>query len=330
MIARDGYAGEKVLLTGASGFIGSHLCRALRGVGAAIHAVSRKHSPGVCDGVAWWQGDLADVEWVRRLVRDLRPERIFHLAGEVTGSRTPEVVLPSFRGNLMSTVNLLTAVQETGCRRLVLAGSLEEPQSGDADAPPCSPYAAAKAAGSGYARMFHSLYEAPVVLLRIFMTYGPGQSDLQKLVPYVILSVLRGEDPRLTSGTRLVDWIYVKDVVHGILLAGQAHGIDGQTVDLGSGQLTSIREVVEMLIESMNAGVRPLFGVLPERPREQVRKANIAAAERMLQWKPETGLADGLRRTIEWYTENFSDLEKYAAAPLRSMGSAMMRELRNK
>src|SRR5262249_21749638 len=228
--------------------------------------------------------------------------------------------MPAFRGNLMSTVNLLIAVQETGCRRLVVAGSLEEPETGDVEVTPCSPYAAAKAAGSAYARMFHSLYQLPVALLRIFMTYGPGQRDAQKLVPYVILSALRGEDPKLSSGRRLVDWIYVKDVVDGILLAGQADGINGRTVDLGSGELTSIRRVVEMLIENTNVQVCPRFGVLSERPMERVRKANIAVAEKMLKWNPATGLADGLRRTIEWYREHFSDLEKCSATQALSSG----------
>jgi UDP-glucose 4-epimerase len=98
---------------------------------------------------------------------------------------------------------------------------------------PCSPYAAAKWSVSGYARMFRALYQIPVVIAKIFMVYGSGQTDHTKLIPYVILSLLRGEAPRLSSGVRLVDWIFVDDVVDGLIGCAQTHGIDGRTVEFG-------------------------------------------------------------------------------------------------
>jgi UDP-glucose 4-epimerase len=304
----NSYVGEKILVTGASGFIGSHLCRRLRDSEAQIHVVSRVSSRNA-DGSVHWQGDLADIAFVHHLIKEVSPDVIFHLAGEVTGSRNPDCVMPAFRGNLVSTVNLLTVASEISCRRFVLAGSLEEPEAGDREIIPCSPYAAAKWAGSAYARMFHALYQFPVAISRMFMVYGPAQRDLQKLIPYVILSLLRGEAPRLSSGTRLVDWIYVDDVVEGLLLAGQARGIDGMTIDLGSGQLVPIRDVVELLVNMVNPRISPLFGALPERPMEQVRIADVTKSETTLRWKPVISLGEGLQRTVEWYAAHFSDLE---------------------
>jgi len=129
----------------------------------------------------------------------------------------------------MTAFNLLIAGAENSAGRMVLAGSFEEPD--EVDTAPCSPYAAAKWAASGYARMFHALYQVPVVVAKIFMVYGPGQLDYTKLIPYVTLSLLRGEAPMLSSGARLVDWIYVDDVVDGLIGCAQAPGIEGRTVN---------------------------------------------------------------------------------------------------
>src|SRR5262249_14492192 len=159
----------------AGGFIGSHLCRRLRTAGADIRAVLWSDSECAENAFECYRGDLSNSDWSRQLIGDLRPQFIFHLAGEVTASRAPEREVPTLRGSLLTTVNLLTAVQEFGCKRILLAGSLEEPEIGEAV--PCSPYAAAKSAATAYARMFHSLYQLPVAVMRIFMVYGPGQRD---------------------------------------------------------------------------------------------------------------------------------------------------------
>lgn len=83
--------------------------------------------------------------------------------------------------------------------------------------------------------MFHALYKVPVTLARLFMVYGPGQKDLKKLVPYVILARLQGEDVKLSSGTRPVDWVYVDDVVEGLVRMSRQAGVAGQRIDLGTG-----------------------------------------------------------------------------------------------
>ncbi len=105
---------------------------------------------------------------------------------------------------------------------------------------PQSPYAAAKWAGAGYGRMYHDLFCAPVVILRPFMTYGPGQA-VAKLIPSVTLALLRGERPKVSAGTVGADWVYIADVVEGFIAAATAPGIEGETIDLGTGTLVPIR-----------------------------------------------------------------------------------------
>lgn len=298
--------GKQVLVTGASGFIGSHLCDRLKQIGATVHGISRTlRAP--TGGVQWWQGELTDIEVIRRLFKEIRPDTIFHLASHVYGAPNLEHVLPAFTANLQSTVYLLTAAAETGCRRMVLTGSLAEPVYEQGEMFPSSPYAAAKWASSAYGRMFHALYKLPVVMTRVFMVYGPAQRDLTKLIPYVTVSLLQGKAPKISSGSRMVDWIYVNDVIDGFLSVAAASGIEGATIDIGSGHLVSIREIVERLQTIVNAGPPATFGALQDRPLEPVRIANVTEAYSSIGWKPGMSLDAGLRTTMEWYKEHLPE-----------------------
>jgi len=290
----------KVLVTGASGFIGSNLCRYLCRFGGEVHATSRIKRVTTANGPRWWQGDIADLATARNLMSMVKPDIVFHLAGVVGASPSLEMVLPTFHSLLTSTVNLLAVLAEGGCHRIVLAASMTEPDPVHGELTPGSPYAAAKWAASAYGRMFHRLYKTPCVMLRTFMTYGPTQ-DPMKLIPSVTLALLRGEAPRLSSGKYQADWIYINDVVEGLLNAALTPQIEGATIDLGSGTLVSVRTVVQQLVTLMGTQIEPLFGALPDRPSEQVRVANTTDTYAKLGWKATTSLEAGLQQTVAWY-----------------------------
>lgn len=293
-------SGGRALVTGASGFIGGHLARRLAKAGVAVHGVSRRErQPG--DGVArWWQADLAESGAAERLLSEIAPDIVFHLASHVYGSRELSHVLPAFRDNLATTVELLTAASSRGDCRLVLAASMEEPRPGDTT-PPASPYAVAKVAASSYARFFHSLYHLPVTIARIFMVYGPDQKDEKKLVPYVTRCLLAGESPRLSSGSRSVDWIYVSDVVDALIVLAARDDLAGRTVDVGTGVASSVRRVVELLAEIVGGDAEPQFGAIDERPNETEPVADVEATAELAGWRAEISLEQGLERTVAWY-----------------------------
>jgi nucleoside-diphosphate-sugar epimerase len=157
-----------------------------------------------------------------------------------------------------------------------------------------------------YGRMFYQLFELPVVMPRIFMTYGPDQKDENKLVPFVLLQLLRGEAPKLSSGRRRADWIYVDDAVEGLLRAAIIPGIEGRTFDLGSGSLVSVREIVEELIKITGSTVNPAFGALPDRPFEQERPADTSFMSDELGYRPGTSLKRGLESTVSWYRQRLN------------------------
>jgi UDP-glucose 4-epimerase len=299
----ENLAGRTVLVTGGRGFLGSNLCQRLAEVGAVLHATTTARASEDSVGIRWHRMDFADISEVRDLVDQVHPEIIFHLAGHGVGAPGIEQVLPTFNHDLAGTVNLLTVVAERKTtRRVLLAASLEEPTPADAHIPPATPYAAAKWASGVYARMFHALYETPVVMVRPYMAYGPGQRT-HKLIPHVILALLQGESPKLSSGLRPVDWVYVGDVIEGMIAAAVVPGIEGSTFDLGSGELVPIRAVVEKLVEITGASALPKFGALPDRPMERVRVADTAPASESLGWKCVTSLEAGLKKTVAWYEQ---------------------------
>jgi UDP-glucose 4-epimerase len=301
-------AGKSFLVTGASGFIGSHFCARLLEAGAQVHAISR-NPPSLADRpIRWWRCNVAELNELSAVFHAVRADYVIHLASQVTGSRELNAVLPTLHANLVSTVNLFKLGVELGCTRMIVAGSLEEPEAGADGAAPCSPYAAAKWAASGYARMFHELYRLPVVVARLFMTYGPAQADLNKLIPYVTLALLRGQAPKLSSGLRQVDWIFVDDVVDGLLAIALAPDVDGETFDLGSGLLVPIRQVVEQLCSFIGGPAQLLFGALPDRPLERIRVADVDRSFRKLAWKPLVPLASGLETTVKWYRDHFDQI----------------------
>jgi len=292
--------GQRVLLTGARGFVGHHLSAALRAAGAEVHATSRSRRDHE-DGVRWWQVDMESPEAITGVIATAKPDLVYHLSGLAHGGAALALALPTFHSLLASTVNLLTAVTATGCRRVVLIGSLDEPIGDAAEAVPRSPYGAAKWAASAYGRMFHRLYATPVTIARVFMMYGPHQAE-DKVIPQSIRYLLDGRVPQLRSGERRLDWIFADDAVEGLLRAASAPDLEGATVEIGSGVATSVREVVTELAALVDPPIARIFDPIPDAPRDPVRVADTANAERLLGFRARIPLRDGLARTVEWYS----------------------------
>jgi UDP-glucose 4-epimerase len=293
-------AGRRVLVTGASGLIGSHVLGAI-GQDADVVAMSRSRRDDEA-GARWVVCDLEQPGALADVVTSVRPEVVIHLAGAVRGDRSLDAVAPTLRANLVGTVELLEAATRVGCRRIVLSGSLlEEPAAGGPQAVPPSPYGASRWAAGAYGRMFGALFDAPVVILRPSFTYGPGQRTTF-LIPHVITELLAGRSPELSSGERLIDCVYVEDVARAYIQAASLGGIEGHTIDLGSGVLTSVRQIVRVIVDSVrpSAGC-PAFGKLPLRPLEQQVEVDVDKAARVLGWRATTSLEDGVSATVAWF-----------------------------
>ena len=112
---------------------------------------------------------------------------------------------------------------------------------------------------------------------------------------------MRGERPKLSSGKARADWVYIGDVIEGFIAAATTPGIEGETIDLGSGSLTRMSDLVEKLVKIAGSSIEPDFGALPDRPNENAITADISLAKKQLGWRATTALDEGLRQTVDWY-----------------------------
>lgn len=284
---------ERVLITGAAGFIGRALTKALLAGGAEVTALVREHpgkplGDGVPDGAEVVEADLRYAAGLKRVIGSAAPTLVVHLAA--VGVTEPFIsVTEALRGNVEGTINLLNAVR--GRCNVIVART-----PGEFDA--INVYAASKAAAWQFCRMYQRTQGWPVAAVMPFQTYGPGQST--RTILGAAVSAARADDTfPTTSGDQMRDWIYIDDVVSGLIAAAGSEDVDGETVELGTGIGTAVSGVVDRVFKLAGRG-RPLIGTLPQRPGEVPSQiADAERTERLIHWRAKVGLDEGLKRMIE-------------------------------
>jgi nucleoside-diphosphate-sugar epimerase len=243
--------------------------------------------------------DVRDAEVVRRAVDEAAPEIVFSLAavGVTNSAVDPMLALLVNAGGV---VNLLEALRGRSVQRVLLVGTCHEYGARETreGLDPCNAYAASKIAAWAFGRMYWRAWSMPVVTVRLFQVYGPGQPR-RSLIPAAIHAALSGEDFLMTPGEQERDFIYIDDVVDGMLAAVEAEGTDGSSLDLGTGTGQAIRHVVERIWRLTCAQGQVRCGARSYRPGEAMRL--VADADRTAQrigWRASTRLEDGLCATI--------------------------------
>lgn len=327
-------AARAVLVTGASGFIGSHLTRLLVGRGAEVHAVTSSVSSiwpdrlrDLRDRVRLHEANLTDRTAMHRLARDVRPSIVFHLGAYTHVGKSWARIDECVQTNVQGTVNLLQALDAVGYDRFVnvgtseIYGAIDVPFHEDDHPRPVSPYAVSKHAAEQFCRLGHSSYGWPIVRVRPFNAYGPAQSP-DRIVPEVVVRGLLGQPLPMTSGDQTREFNHVEDLAEGLLAAGTAEGVDGQLINLGGGQEVAIRDLASRILALAGSEVVPDFGALPERPVEIRRmRADASRARRLLGWQPRQDLDTGLARTIEWYRDELASRPDSPFVPGFARGS---------
>jgi nucleoside-diphosphate-sugar epimerase len=315
----DALSGARCLVTGASGFIGSHLTRRLLDVGAEVHALTSVVSSvyptrlvELRDRLTLHEASLTDRGALESMATAVKPEYIFHLGAYTHVGKSWQRVDECVQVNVQGTVNLLMALAPHGYKRFLNTGTSEI--YGDIEVPfrepdqphPISPYSVSKYAAEEYCRLFAESYSWPIVRVRPFNAYGPAQSP-DRVIPEIITRAFRGERLRMTQGKQTREFNYVEDLAEGFVQLATAPDIDGELFNLGCGVDVSMREVATTILELMGNPVEAEFGALPDRPTEiwEMRCDASKAMERV-GYTPRTSLEDGLARTIEWYRDELS------------------------
>jgi len=297
----------RVLVTGAGGFLGSHVARALLARGCDVTAVVRNQAwrlDGV--GARRVQADLAAP--CEGLLAEAAPDVICDLAWHGVGNRLHRDPV-QVEANLRPHLELVRAAGRAGCRRLVALGSQAEygPHPARIDeraaTAPVTLYGATKLAVGAIGRQLAGAAGMEFVWLRLFSSYGP-MDDPAWLIPSVALSLLRGERPHLTAGTQKWDYLFVEDAARAVAEAATAPALDG-TFNLGSGWAVAVREIVETLRDLVDPRLPLGFGAIPFGPNQVMHlEADIAKLTAAIPWRPTTTLADGLARTVGWYRDH--------------------------
>ncbi len=309
----------RVLVTGAGGFMGSHLCELCLAEGAQVRAFVHYNSrsdwgmleelgPKKAKEIEIHAGDLRDSATVRRAVAGCN--YVFHL-GALVGIPysylSPEDVVTT---NILGTLHVLQACLESSVDRLVQTSTSEVygtaryvPMDELHPLHPQSPYAASKVGSDSLADSFFRTYGLPVTIVRPFNTYGPRQSP-RAVIPTIIIQALSGSKVRLGSLAPRRDLTFVSDTVKGFAAAAGSPAAIGQTVHLGSNTETSVGELVAMIGRLMGKRLSTVTEEARRRPRfsevERLRASNERAKE-LLHWRPTTTLEAGLRKTLQWY-----------------------------
>jgi dTDP-glucose 4,6-dehydratase len=322
--------GKRVLVTGATGFIGSHLVRRLVVDGADVHALTSNVSSvyparlhDLKDQITLHEGNLVDRSAMDVLVARAQPSHILHLGAYTHVGKSWRRVDECIQANIQGTVNLLQALDGTGYDRFVYTGTSEI--YGDIDVPfgeeaavkPVSPYSVSKYAGERYCQMFHQGYAWPLVMVRPFNAYGPWQTP-DRVIPEIIGRAVRGEALKMTQGRQTREFNFVEDLVDGFVLAATTEGIDGELFNLGCGEEVSMRDLATTILDLMDNPIEPEFGALPDRPTEIWRMyCDSSKARSRLGWEPRHSLEDGLRKTIDWYRAQHEAHNTQFFGPLR-------------
>jgi len=326
-------SGCHVLITGAGGFIGSHVTELMLREGHQVRALARYNGRGdighlrhvpqeLCTRLEVRPGDVTDPFLVRDLVAGC--DIVMHLAALIGIPYSYIAAATYLATNVGGTLNLLEACRQAKTSRIVITSTSEvygtavytpidekHPLQGQ------SPYAASKIAADKFAEAYHRSFDLPVVTLRPFNTYGPRQSA-RAVIPTVLAQAFKGAtEIKLGNLTPQRDLTFVTDTARAFVLAATASGIDGETIHFGQGSAISVRELAELCLEA--AGRRATLMSVEHRSRPEKSEVGLlvsdsSKAKELLGWCPEIGLVDGLRATAQYVRAHMEayDTEGYA------------------
>src|SRR5438128_1348127 len=318
MISFEKLSGQRIVVTGGAGFIGSNLVRRLLKEGARVvvlddfYTGAMENLPADDPNIEIVRGTVTDYELVCDVVKGAAV--VFHEAARniIVSTRNPR---EDYEVNIGGTLNVLLAARETGVPRTVYASSASVygnprylPINEDDATNMLSPYAVSKFAGENYCKAFYESYGLSSAVVRYSNVYGTAQrpdNPYCGVVSKFFESAMKGESPRIHGdGEQTRDFTYIDDVVEATLLAGISPKADGQVYNVGTGREVTVNQLARLIIEITGAMVEPAY--IDRRDIDNIRRrvVNIEKIRRELRWIPSVIIEEGLRRTYQWLKEN--------------------------
>ena len=331
---------KRILVTGGSGFIASHLVRRLVHGGAEVAILTKYNSiidnirlVDIWDKIRVIEADIRNIDSLRQIA-DYQPEVIYHFAAYNHVGDSFVHVSEALDVNVRGTANVIDAYD--GYERFIYISTSESygdqpevPFNEKMRPQPVSPYSVGKYGGELYCRMKMENMNKPIVLLRPFNAFGPYQSP-RAIISEIINDCLLGKTIRSTEGKQTRDFNYIENLVDGFILAGESEKAIGELINIGSGREITIKDLILMIHKETNSSSELKIGDLNYRPTEIWRMvaANNRAKE-VLGWEPKISFEDGLKKTIEWYKlylVQYADKESGLCALSRFLEGSMVAE----
>ena len=318
----NGWQGKRVLVTGAGGFIATHLVEELVRLGGRVRALVRYNSRGdpgllklapkeIIDAIELIPGDLRDLATVQSAMQGVN--LVYHLGALISIPYSYIHPIEVVETNVMGTVNVLEAGRDAGVERIVHTSSsevygtaLRVPIDEEHPLQGQSPYSASKIGADKLAESYYRAFDLPVVTLRPFNTYGPRQSA-RAIVPTIVSQVLTSNVIRLGNLQARRDLTYISDTVSGFIKCGETANIEGQTINLGAGEEVTVGELVSKIVTITGKQVEIQIEegrLRPDKSEVQRLLSDNRLARQRLGWMPAVSLEQGLRETIYWISDH--------------------------
>jgi CDP-glucose 4,6-dehydratase len=315
----DFWDGRRVAVTGATGFLGSHLTAALAALGARVVVLARDTVPSSAIRDVWWRkvsivtGAVEDQSLMERMLGDYDVATVFHLAAQSQVGAANRNPVATYDANIRGTWALLEAARRTSTVRQIVTASSDKaygeqtvlPYTEDMPLRAVNPYDVSKACADLIAQSFARIYDLPVVITRCGNFFGPGDMNWERLVPGTIRLLLQGQRPVIRSdGTMTRDYLYVADGVLAYLQLAEAIFEDpplgGETFNFSTESPLSVLELVEMLQAATGTELEP---DIQDTAHHEISHQYLSAAKarRMLGWEPRHTMHDAIAETVDWY-----------------------------
>lgn len=309
------WQGRSVLVTGASGFVGSHLVNRLTLHKAKVIVLSqsaKKSDTRVIEQI----GSVEDFEKLNAIIKRYKINTVFHLAAQPiveVGKINP---ITTFEVNIKGTWNILEAARENNVQKIIIASTVhvygdnpKVPFKEQYFPQPSRPYETSKACADLLAQSFADTYNLPVEIPRFANIYGPGDFNFSRLVPKVIKSILNGRQPEVWDIGSVRDFLYIDDAINAYLLLAEKKLDNGKRLrvfNFGTGKPVKIYDLVLKIIELANEKIDVKIENPPDERFNEIKKqyVSIAKAKKELGWRPQISLDEGLAKTIKWYKRN--------------------------